>query len=113
MRKFLHLAILIYFASCLGLTSCTADEEITKSPVSNSSLDEVKTIFKDSIAVYATAMQGTVNKTLLPQGCPIKYHFRWNEDETLNMQIHDFSVGAMPLTISFSINLKMAESFLH
>jgi hypothetical protein len=54
-------------------------------------------------------MMGTVNKTLLEQGCPVKYHFKWRDDGLLNLQILHFRVGVMPLTISFTINLKFME----
>ena len=99
----------LIFGVALLFNACTADEEITQTPVSDSYIEGAKKILKDSIAVKATAMQGTVNKTLLPEGCPIKYHLKWLEDDRMNLQIHDFSVGAMPLTISFSINLKFMQ----
>jgi hypothetical protein len=50
-------------------------------------------------------MQGTVNKTCLDEGCPMKYYFSWKSSDTLNIQIRNFSVGKMPLRIYFSINV--------
>lgn len=94
---------------CMLFSSCTADEEITKEPVADSYIDAAKEILQDKLVVNATAMQGTVNKTLLSEGCPIMYHLKWNDDNTLNIQIHDFCVGTMPLTITFSINAKFMQ----
>lgn len=94
---------------CMLFSLCTADEEITKEPVAESYIDAAKEILHDKLVVNATAMQGTVNKTLLPEGCPVMYHLKWNDDNTLNVQIKDFCVGNMPLTITFSINAKFMQ----
>lgn len=104
----LFIVNLFTILSCISLFSCTADEEITKAPVANKELEVAKKILQDSIVLNATAMQGTVNKTLLKEGCPIKYYLNWHGDE-LNIQIRKFSVGKMPLTIWFSINCKFTQ----
>ncbi|WP_329902992.1 DUF4903 family protein [Porphyromonas pogonae] len=85
--------------------SCTDDQKISKQPVSADYISEAKKVLQDSIVFNARAMMGTVNKTQLPQGCPMKYHFSWNGD-ILNMKINKFTVGTMPVTMWFSINLK-------
>jgi hypothetical protein len=85
--------------------SCKDDEDITKENVSDSYLKSAKSVLQDSIVLNATAMQGTVNKTCLKKGCPMKYYFSWRSSDTLNIQIRDFSVGKMPVTIHFSINV--------
>lgn len=94
---------------CTVFPACKADEEITQEPVADESLRIARESLQDSIVFNARAMMGTVNKTLLERGCPVKYHFKWRDDETLNMQILHFTVGKMPLTISFTINLKFMQ----
>ncbi|MDR0743457.1 MAG: DUF4903 domain-containing protein [Tannerella sp.] len=93
----------------MGLPGCKADEDTVTKPVTDNRRQIAREALQDSIVFYARAMMGTVNKTLLEQGCPVKYYFSWKDDETMNVQIRHFTVGVMPLTISFSINLKFME----
>lgn len=91
------------------LFSCKDDEEITKEPVSNEYVKTAKEILKDSVVLSARAMMGTVNKTLLECGCPVKYFFEWRNNDTLNIQIRSFTVGNMPLRIWFSCSTKIMK----
>ena len=111
MKKFLMMliAVALTMLSCAIFFSCTADEEITKTPVSESYISDAKELLQDSIVLNATAMQGTVNKTLLDEGCPLKYYFNWKGDDILNLQIREFCVGKMPLTIWFNIDVKFMQ----
>ena len=102
-------AVALTMLSCVIFFSCTADEEITKTPVSESYISEAKELLQDSIVLNATAMQGTVNKTLLDEGCPLKYYLNWKGDDILNLQIREFCVGKMPLTIWFTIDVKFMQ----
>lgn len=108
-RKSLLFAVATTMLFCGYFSSCTADEEIVETPVGNEYISQAKEIMQDCIVLNATAMQGTVNKTLLDEGCPLRYYLRWNDDGTLNMQIREFCVGKMPLTIWFSINVKFMQ----
>ena len=94
---------------CCLLSSCTADEEITKAPVSEDYLQSAHEIMKDSIVLNATAMMGTVNKTLLDKGCPLKYYLNWKSKDTLNIQLKKFCVGKMPVVVWFSANCKFMK----
>ena len=107
LKGFLAFNFTILF--CLCFSGCKADEEIVQEPVTDNRLSIAKESLRDSIVFYARAMMGTVNKTLLESGCPVKYYFKWKDDGMLNMQILHFRVGVMPLTISFTINLKFME----
>lgn len=89
--------------------SCTDDEAITQTPVSDNLIAKAKEMLKDSIVLNATAMMGTVNKTCLDEGCPLKYYFSWKSSDTLNIQLKEFSVGNMPVTIWFSVNTKFMQ----
>lgn len=94
---------------CMSFFSCTADEEIIQTPVSDEYLIAARELLQDSIVLNATAMQGTVNKTLLDEGCPLKYYLNWRSQDTLNIQIKEFSVGKMPVTIWFTINCRFMQ----
>lgn len=94
---------------CMCFFSCSADEENTKTPVSDNYIAAARELLQDSIVLNATAMQGTVNKTLLDEGCPLKYYLNWRSKDTLNIQIRKFSVGKMPVTIWFNINCKFMQ----
>lgn len=101
------------FTLCLFVgsifSSCKADQEIVQKPVEETYLQEAKTTLRDVVVLNATAMMGTVNKTLLKEGCPLKYYMEWRSENELNIQIREFSVGKMPVTIWFSINCKFMK----
>ena len=99
---------LCLWAFVFALGACSSDEEITNTPVTDSYLSQAKSILKDSIVFNAKAWQGTVNKTRLESGCPVKYHFSWKGD-TMTLQIKAFSVGSMPLRIWFVVNCKFMQ----
>ena len=109
-NKFLF-AVALTVMCCTTFFSCTADEELTQKPVSDEYISIAREILQDSIVVNATAMQGTVNKTLLDEGCPLKYYLKWKSEtsDMLNIQLKGFSVGKMPVTIWFSINCKFMQ----
>lgn len=108
-KTIVFFAVVLTTLSCVMFFSCTADEEITKTPVSESYISKAKEILQDSVVLNATAMQGTVNKTLLDEGCPLKYYLNWKGDDILNIQIREFCVGKMPLTIWFTIDVKFMQ----
>lgn len=94
---------------CMFFFSCSADEENAQTPISDNYLSVARELLQDSIVLNATAMQGTVNKTLLDEGCPLKYYLNWRSQDTLNIQIRKFSVGKMPVTIWFTVNCKFMQ----
>lgn len=108
-KTIVFFAVALMTLSCVMFFSCTADEEITKTPVSESYISAAKEILQDSVVLNATAMQGTVNKTLLDKGCPLKYYLNWKDNDILNLQIRKFCVGKMPLTIWFTIDVKFMQ----
>lgn len=111
-RKFIKNIFLTFSLTAIlsyAFLSCEADEEITKEAVSDGYLSIAKETLKDSIVLNARAMMGTVNKTLLEQGCPVKYYFAWKNDDTMNIQIRAFTVGKMPLRIWYTVNVKIMQ----
>lgn len=107
-NNFLFTAI-AFVLFCSVFPSCTDDEEITQTPVMDEYMEIARESLQDSIVLSAHAMMGTVSKTLLPEGCPIKYHFAWRTQDTLNIQIRNFYVGKMPVRIWFSVNVKFMK----
>nr|MBP7471749.1 DUF4903 family protein [Prevotella sp.] len=104
-------AVALAILCCTTFFSCTTDEDLSQKTVSDEYISAARKILQDSIVVNATAMQGTVNKTLLDTGCPLKYYLNWKSatSDTLNIQLKNFSVGKMPVTIWFSINCKFMQ----
>lgn len=106
-----HLILYLVFIVCSIFASCSGDERIEQTPVDTEYAAKVKEILKDSIVLRSKAMMATVDKTLLPEGCPLKYYFHWNEgsDKPLNIQLKNFSVGKMPVQIWFNIDCKLTR----
>lgn len=101
--------VMAFVLFCSVFPSCTDDEEITQTPVMDKYLEVARETLQDSIVLNATAMMGTVNKTLLDEGCPLKYYFEWKGQDSLRMEIRNFSVGKMPVRIWFSIYLSFMK----
>lgn len=102
-------AVALTLLSCIVFNACDADEALVPTPVDDEYLSIAREVLKDCIVLNATAMQGTVNKTLLKEGCPLKYYLEWKGKDTLNMQLKEFSVGKMPVTVWFSANCKFMQ----
>ena len=109
MRYFSNIFLGLSIAMVLFICSCNDDEKLVQEPIPEDNLSIARSILKDSIVLNAKAMMGTVDKTLLPNGCPMKYYLEWRSEDTLNIQIRNFSVGKMPLNIWFSINVKFMQ----
>ena len=105
-RKFKYILSSLFILSVFTtlFTSCTPAESLEQKPVEEAYLSAAREIMNDVIVLNATAMQGRVNKTLLEQGCPLKYYLTWKSDDVMNLQIREFSVGTMPIKIWFSID---------
>jgi hypothetical protein len=94
----------------VGLFSCKDDER--NDPEKEPEVDYIAMaheLLQDSIVLNAKAMMSVVDKTLLPEGCPLKFYFTWRDDGLLRIELKNFSVGKMPLTIWFSINAKFMQ----
>ena len=92
------------FCICLmttGFTSCESDDSITDNAPEELNIELAKKILNGDIVLSTRATMNTVDKTLLPNGCPTKFKFSWNQENKMIMELPDFQVGAMPLTITF------------
>lgn len=102
---------LLLMAVCVMTSSCSSDEDIAQTPVSDNYQQIAETLLTDSVVLNARAEMGNVNKTLLENGCPVKFYFHWNDgsDTPLNIQLKNFSVGKMPVTVYFNIDCKLMQ----
>ena len=107
--KNIFLAFNLTILFCLGFSGCKADEEIVQEPVTDNLLRIARESLQDSIVFYAKAMMGAVDRTRLEKGCPVKYFFSWKSEEVMNIQIRGFSVGNMPVTIWYFIDVKFMK----
>jgi hypothetical protein len=94
---------------CTALFSCKDDERNEPAPVEDDYFAMAQELLQDSIVLNARAMMSIVDKTRLPEGCPLKYYFTWRDDGLMRIELKDFSVGKMPLRIWFSINVKFMQ----
>ncbi len=97
--------------SLLGLfTACDKSEPKVLDPKDDYVTKSVEMLSGKSIVLDTKALMGTVDKTLLPKGCPTKFDFKWLADKKeMEVSLLNFSVGNMPLSINFRINAPFEE----
>lgn len=101
MSNKLYLVSICLFLTLIGLISCESDDSITQTAPEESYTDMAKDILIGDIVLSTRATMNSVDKTLLPEGCPTKFNFSWNQDDKMIIELRNFQVGAMPLTITF------------
>lgn len=84
--------------------SCSSDDDQKK--VNAHNMDTARIAMNGTVVLSTTAAMGDRDLTKLPGGCPLKYDFVWKDLETAQLQLRDFSVGKMPVSLNFSIDLK-------
>ena len=92
----------------LGLSSCNSDDNLEQKAPAQEYLKEAKDILSGDIVLSTKATMNTVDKTLLPQGCPTKFNFNWEKD-SLRLTLDGFTVGKMPLIVYFSCKCKFMQ----
>lgn len=103
--KFLCTFCLLFMAA-LVTSSCSSDDEITSEPPADEYLAKAKTVLNGDIVLSTKATMNGVDKTHLENGCPTKFNFTWNEDDTMTISLTDFTVGAMPFAVTFICRTK-------
>lgn len=106
MCKKLHFipVLLLLLTALVAFSACK--KHVVK-PVKNSDVEKVKQVLTGEIVLSTRAKIGEEDRTLLPTGCPIKYEFKWNNDDTMTVVLKEFSVGNMPFVIYFSCRSKI------
>lgn len=100
--------ILCLFTATFVFTSCESDQSITKEQPVQTQIDKAKEILDGDIVLSTRATMNSVDKTLLKNGCPTKFSFSWKNDNSMEIDLLNFSVGAMP----FSINFRCLTKFM-
>ena len=73
----------------LLFTACDSDEKITDEGVSDELLTSAKNYLTGDIILSTKATMSGVDKTLLPQGCPTKFGFKWSTTDKNTFNITD------------------------
>ncbi|WP_414703204.1 DUF4903 family protein [Proteiniphilum sp. UBA5384] len=93
--------IICLFVVASGFISCESDEKITQEPPSDEYLEKAKEILNGDIVLSTKATLNGVDKTLLETGCPTMFNFSWRNDGKMVLTLKDFTVGKMPMVITF------------
>lgn len=101
--------LLILPAMLLALACCQKDDLIK--PINGTEEDfttiteEMKKVLNDTIVLSTTATKDNIDKTLLKEGCPVRYKFEWakgeDKKEHLVFRLLDFKIGEMPFGVYF------------
>lgn len=103
-EKVIRLALLLF---SFAFFSCKSDKK--EEPLQpKDGLSEAKALLSGDIVLSSRATLNGVDRTLLPQGCPTKFNFRWEED-TMTLSLIDFTVGNMPFSITFVCQTKFMK----
>ena len=92
----------------LGLSACSSDDNLEQKDPNAEYVDEAKKILNGDIVLSTKATMAEVDKTLLPNGCPTKFNFKWEKD-CMQLSLNGFTVGNMPLVIYFSCKCKFMQ----
>ncbi|WP_270768746.1 DUF4903 domain-containing protein [Segatella buccae] len=92
----------------LGLSACSSDDNLEQKDPNAEYVDEAKKILNGDIVLSTKATMAEVDKTLLPNGCPTKFNFKWEKD-SMQLSLNGFTVGNMPLVIYFSCKCKFMQ----
>lgn len=95
------IAVLLF---CSTFTSCSEDKE---DGIEMTDQAKAKELLNGNIVLSTKATMSGVDKTLLPSGCPTKFNFVWNDDNTMTISLTDFTVGSMPFAVSFKCRTKI------
>lgn len=101
--KTIHIRLLLFLGISIILFSCEKDNPQKLEEKESTLVQQAnKMITGDTLVLSTKATMGSVDKTLLPEGCPTKFHFKWNEkNEKLEVYLPKFSVGTMPFAVYF------------
>ena len=106
-----NIKYLLIFGFFLLLGSCSSDENSDKKDTSETLVAEAKSFLNGDFVLNTRVLMNGVNKTLLPQGCPTKVNFSWSKTDknALTVRLNEFTVGQMPLVITFACDAKIMQ----
>lgn len=101
---------ILFVSIILFITSCEKDNPQDLESKNTLVQDANKVLSGETIVLSTKATLGSVDKTLLPQGCPAKFYFEWKEDiQKLFVRLQKFQVGNMPFAVVFYCNTTYSE----
>ena len=102
---------LFIFSFLFLIASCQSDDNLEKKNASEDLVAMAHQYLNGDIILGTHATMNGVNKTLLPQGCPTKFNFRWSETDknVLTIRLENFSVGQMPFSITYYCDVKIIQ----
>ena len=102
---------LFIFSFLFLIASCQSDDNLEKKNASEDLVAMAHQYLNGDIILGTHATMNGVNKTLLPQGCPTKFNFRWSETDknVLTIRLENLSVGQMPFSITYYCDVKIIQ----
>jgi hypothetical protein len=107
-KSFFFFIFLLYTITFIG---CSSDENLERKPVKEDLLTEAKSFLNGDIILSTKATMNGIDKTLLPSGCPTKFHFSWDltDKNILTIKLDKFTVGKMPFVVTFACNTEIMQ----
>ena len=93
----------------LILGACSGDEERLREPVQEDYISQARSLLEGDQVFDAHAWMGTVSKTLLPEGAPIRYRFDPAGEDRMTLRMDELQIGTMPLTVWFKVDVKFMQ----
>ncbi|MBB3702381.1 hypothetical protein FHS60_000839 [Alloprevotella rava] len=107
----MNIKYLLIFGFFMLLASCSSDENLEKKDAAEALVTETKNFLNGDFVLNTRVLMNGVNKTLLPKGCPTKVNFSWNKPNKniFTIRLDEFTVGQMPLVITFACDAKIMQ----
>ncbi len=101
----------IVVISLLSLvTACTKEEPKVLDQNDDYVGRSIEMLSNKSIVLDTKVFMGEEDKTLLPKGCPTKFHFKWlSNTKQMEISLTDFHIGKMPFQINYRSNVPFEE----
>lgn len=98
MKKIKYLFVISLLAIAF---SCESDDPQDLNEKSTT-VEAANKLLSGEMVLSTHVKMGTVDKSLLPEGCPTKFYFKWEEEkQKLYVRLPKFTVGAMPFSVMF------------
>lgn len=106
-KKIQYIVFLIF--ALFAVASCSSDDSLTQEAPADEYVAKAKELLNGDVVLSTKATMSGVDKTHLANGCPTKFNFTWKEDGTMTLSLVDFTVGSMPLAVTFKCNTKFMK----
>lgn len=92
------------------LIACEKDEPKKLDIENSKEVLKINNILSGDMVFSTHAKMAGVSKTLLPEGCPTKFSFQWDDKiKKLKVRLPKFHVGTMPFSVVFYCNASYSE----